>query len=403
MPRALYYASTVRNLKDVVRYFVHPLFKTVAFAHFRNADKADIAASVVGTAFYGSLTAAFQGQESDIFDKNVRTAVAAEMGKDPAEIKFSDYMDSKNSIVTRELKDLQNITKIRYATDAVFLLPAAIYAASTIFPGLKKTYQRGRIDHGGKPPKDANIAELAVGAFNLWDHLIYGTKAGYWAYETYGIPKTAHYEVVKTFENVESVGKKFTENDVLAIVNRAREDQGLGQITDKGERETLWPILTHVCDKLNHAHQFGVPELVYLIGLEKLNIFEKDAQGKEKVGTEEGTHVISQEKIQAAHEAIDMVAEKGLIGVAEENKQARMTFAGQAQMPGGESQKMNGFAGKTQTTLGGTQKNNGFVDNIRRNIMDRSFDLTTGLFPSPKKGVEYISPRDLGDVPNYMA
>lgn len=380
MTRAHYYASTVRNLKDVIQYAVFPVCKTLAYLHFKDRAKAEVVASVTSAGVYAALTTTFAGLESDVFDENVRNAVAAELGKKPSELKFSDYLDSKNSIVKKEMDDYQWVQKARYGTDALFLLPAALAIAGNSSPGMQKAFARARGPQRVQNPQTP--LETVMSGFNLWDNMIYASKAGYWAYETYAIPKTAHYEVVKAVETIESVNRKFSPNDLVGIVNRNRADQGLPMLDDKAERNAMYPVLEHLANCMNTCDNFNMPEVVYLVGMGKINIFAHDAQGKELIGAD-GKRVISDEAIQRSIAEIDRMKEVGLEGVTKENARIRR-----------EQQAQPGYIEPS--------KNHGFAERVRHGFLDAQFNFTNSFFRGKDKHTESISPRDGGDVPRYM-
>lgn len=422
MARAFYYATNTRMAKDIMQYILHPSIRFGSYMglrflggvkHEQALNSADIIASVAGGSIYLLNTETFKAIESRFLDKNAKMAVAAELGIDPDTMKFSDYLDSNNVIVRRELEDAKKVNRIRRATDALFFIPAAIYAASAITPGdgLKKAYQMGRLNRSA-PKAEDNWQSSAIGAFNLWDTAIYGSKAAYWMYETYFIDKTAHYEIVKLDETIESTGKKFAANDLIAVVNRAREDRDLTQIQEKDERNTLWRVLEHLADKMNgdktefkgrpilksaeEDKPFGMPELMYLVGLNKINIFELDQQGHEVLDNK-GERIISEAEVQKSIAEIDRVAEIGLKGIQEENAHKQAEAASK------------GFA-KVQTQAGSSLPKERFAiaSQAERNQLDRSFarskgiqDFVTGIFGRPRQTTDYISPRDGANVPQH--
>lgn len=401
MSRAFYYATNTRMAKDIMQYLFLPATRLGAYSAIKYGsggkigaeaalDAADVVASVAGGVVYHLNTETFSAIEAQFLDKNARTAVAAELGKKPEELKFSDYLDSKNVIVQRELEDAKKVNKIRRVTDSLFFIPAAMYAVSHMTPGdkIKKLYQTGRLNKSA--PKEGDpLGSVAIGAFNLWDTSIYGAKAAYWMYETYLVDKTAHYEIVKLDETIESTGKKFKPNDLIAVVNREREDKGLTQIKEKDERNQLWDVLQHLADKMNNDEQFGMPELMYLVGLNKVNIFELDQQGNEALD-DKGERVISQQAIAQTIKEIDRVADIGLAGIGQQNHQIL------------ENAKDKGFVGG-KTQLGGTMPQGRFMvaSQAERNALDNSFARSsaiksafTGLFGEPRQTTDYISPRD---------
>lgn len=370
MPRAHYYASTVRNLKDVAQYTVYPLFKMLSLMAIKDRHKAEVVAGVATTGFYASLTSYFAGVEADSFDENARRAVAAELGKKPEELKFSDYSDSKNSIVRREVEDFKWVTKARYATDMLPLLPSAVNFASRAIPGLEHL---GRYPTQNPPQPNASAMEHLLHGWRLWDNLVYAGKSGYWAYETFAIPKTGHYEIYKLSENIEELKRHYSANDLIGVINRNRNDRKLPMISSKADHEALWPVLEKLAEKLNTSDKFDIPELVYLVGLNKLNIYALDANGQEI----RGAHgpVVDPTAISRAMAEIDLIDRIGLDGIGERNRQAHYQ------------------AGKAEGE-------HGFADRIERRWTDTKFETFQALFnlKGRDKHVEYISPRDPTEV-----
>ncbi len=389
MTRAHYYASTTRNLKDFAQYAVYPLFKTAAFLHYHDKpnglQKANLVAGLATTGFYGAVTTSFAGFESGMLDHNGRQAVAAEMGKKPEELNFSDYNDSNNIIIRREMNDYRFVQKARYLTDLLPMLPSAVDYMGEIMPEFKKAIEMGRESQsrGMKNP-----VAIAAGAFGALDGLVYAMKAIYWMYETYAIPKNSHYEIVKLEETVDNVKRKFEANHLIGVVNRAREDRArelveAGKIkkedisdymlNEKVERNAIWPVLEHLATKMNESDTFNMPEMIYLVGNDKINVFVKDEAGKE-IKDADGNRVSTPETIRQAIAEIDHMAEVGLKGITEENRQKNL-----ASQP-------------TPVPVPHT-----FIENVKRNALDLQYNTLSKIFGPQDRAEEYISPRDFGE------
>lgn len=399
MPRAQYYASTSRIFKDVANYFLNPTVRAALQSYWpkeHHRASADVAASAVTTASYLTMTAMFHGLEANAFSNNVRTAVAAELGKSPDELKFSDFLDSQNTIVRQEAKDMQNITRLRYATDLSAALPIAMLGAGKIFPKLGEAYKAGRLETKSPSP-NAKFGERFMHSFNVWDSTIFAVKSAYWAYETFLVDKTAHYEVVKLQENIVSVGKQFKPNDLIALINRNRHDLELENIQPGPSRDAMWKVLEHLTDKLNNAPHFAVPELVYLVGMDKLSIFEKDKNGNEIMGTD--GHAKPDEKaVKQALKAIDEVAEKGLKGIMEEQQKNRGVYEQSGQLP-----QIPGYDLHSHEGLKSNLAPKKFTERFGRNIKDAHHHLTTSIVPRAGGFTEYISTRDQAEGAHGIA
>jgi hypothetical protein len=307
-----YYATTTRALADFFKYGLFPITQLsasiVANKCFKlTGDKRDAAAAEVArwvnAGAYAAITSTFFGMESDMIDSNGREAVSAEMGVDAKKLKFSDFSKSDNRIISKAYDDIMRLQKYRYGTDAMFLAPVALRYAST---AMGKDWVRFRTvrDH----PDQYSAARHIVNGHNTWDYGVYAGKAAYWAGETYAIAKTSHYEVVKLRENLEATGKDMSANDLLAVYQRTRTDNNQPMIETKQEYDALRPLLKRMAEEYNKHEKFGIPEIVYLIGLGKVSIHAEDHR------------TVSAEAIERSVAAIDKVAEIGLDGIREENK-----------------------------------------------------------------------------------
>lgn len=305
-----YYATTSRNLDRAVQYGLYPLAHAMGLYIFRNSSKhfehSANFARLVSAAGYASLTTTFFGLESEMIDANSREAVSAEMGINPDKVVFSDYKYSKNAIVNTAYKDIIRLQKYRYGTDSMFLVPTLLRwgaeACGITYPRMKDVREN---------PKKYSLASTMVNGHNAWDFGVYAGKAVYWAGETYLIPKTGNYEIVKLRENLQSTSKDITYNDLLAVYQRARSDRKLPLIENDSpeEQKAIHIVLDRMAKAYNrHDGKFGISEIVYLIGLGKVDI-----HGPDNV-------TVSQEAVEKSLKEIDKVIAVGLDGIREENR-----------------------------------------------------------------------------------
>jgi hypothetical protein len=352
-----YYATTSRNLDRVLQYGVFPASLLASYAFTKDIERAKTVARVVSAGFYSAMTTGFLGLEAELIDANSREAVAAEMGVDPNKLKFSDFKYSKNAIVSRAYSDVVKLQPWRYGTDLMFLLPIAAKWASkaTNAPWL---YEIKGSDKG-----------MGVGTNNLWDFAVLGGKAGYWAGETYFVEKTGNYEVVKLRENLQSTGKDLTVNDLLGVYQRTRTDRKLEMISHKEEYDALRPLLKRIADAYNqHNDRFGISEIVYLIGLNKVSIHEKDGK------------TFSQDAVKKSEEEIERVISIGLDGIRKENQRKR------------EAQGLS-------SSYEDLAHSKSFVDKVGDRAVD-TIQAILGRKPK-KRPEEYISVRDPGELTNW--
>lgn len=381
MTRANYYASTVRNLKDVAQYFVYPISKV--FFHYQlngtpGAErKAAIYAGAVGAGFYAALTTNFFGKEATQLDVNAREAVSAELGMRPEDMQFADYWKSNNSVVKIERDDLMYVQKVRYLTDALFLLPLALEWNRKAIPGLDKALKATdtSLDKIRSRNKDLSIGQFISNYADMFNNLIYAGKSAYWYYETFNIDKSAHYEVVKLRELFEATGKDIGYNELLPILQRCRQDQGK-PMYNKREREALRPVLMLLSEKCNATDKFGISEVLYLIGTNKIRIHGPDGR------------TISQEAIDESMKDIDHLDRVGLEGIREENRRAFERL----RREGVEPFQPSSFADKVKGSM--------------MNAAYNAYQMVNGKSPkSPNfQFKEYISSRDpdMNDPHEYL-
>lgn len=352
-----FYASTARNIKDVAQYLIYPLARFVAFAAFKDPHKANVAASVATSLSYAGLAWWFFGLEKESFDQNVRLAVAAELGKNPEDINFKDYYQSKNCIVQSRLKVFELENMYRYPIALLPIIPAIADKA------LKGSALR---ETGGGP----------VRIWRNWDTPIYAGVAAMWLGESYAVNKTAAYEIQKVRENEESVGKEVTANSLIAVYNRMRTDAGLTMLDTKDDRAKVWPLLERLAHLVNDRDHVNMPEVVYLMGMGKLNVFARDQNGNE-LHDASGHLILNPAAYRAAEMEIERVNRIGLKGIAQENASLHTP------KPRMEPTDMR--------------------TNFKAAWMNAHHDsFRTMLGRDHFTPNEYISPRDLGDTPFVM-
>ncbi len=366
-----YYATTSRNIDRVLQYGIYPLATVAAFAltrHLKPVDAERQAQNIgrwISALSYASLTTAFFGFESEMIDSNSRKAVAAEMGVDPDKITFSDYGKSENVIAKHAYDDIIRLQKYRYGTDALFLLPTALQ-----FGAKKMGKDWPTIQEVRKNYSERSLGEIFAARENTWEFGVFAGKALYWAGETYAVSKSSHYEVVKLIENLQSTGKDMSANDLLAVYQRTRTDNKKPMIETKEEYDAVRPLLKRIVDAYNERdHKMDISEIVYLVGLNKINIHADDGK------------TISQEAIAKSNAQIDKVLSIGLAGIGEENKKLHMKAGAVSDEHGSKS----------------------FTDRLA----DNAYKATQGILGAfkPKttlrKHEEYISVRDPGELTNF--
>lgn len=312
-----YYATTSRNLDRVMQYFVFPLAKAmglVLFGHCSPENRIEYSsnfARIASAGVYSTLTTAFLGDESRFIDENSRKAVAAELGIEPDKLSFSDFKYSQNTIVSGAYHDMMMLQKYRYGTDALFMLPIAakIGAKSLNIPWIEHSREvNQRIRNG----ENLTATQLMISGHNALDFSVLAGKAAYWAGETYLIEKSSHFEIMKLRESLGSTGKDMSFNDLLAVYQRLRNDKKLPMIDSPEEYDALRPLFKKMTEAYNkHDGKFGIPEVVYLIGLEKINVHTGDER------------TVSKKMIEASAREIDKVIDIGLDGIRKEKQKER--------------------------------------------------------------------------------
>ena len=374
-----YYATTSRNLDRVLQYGVYPVSQALGIAISGKVGIADKKkrlqfssdfARVTSAVAYSMLTTAFFGLESELIDANGREAVSAEMGIDPARVDFSDYKYSKNVIISKAYKDIIRLQKYRYGTDMLFVLPTLLRLGSKAM-GIGWPDGKDVEENFDKYGLKEQLQNGHVG----WNMSVYAGKAAYWAGETFLVPKTGNYEIVKLRENLQSTSKDISANDIFAVYQRTRTDRGLPIIENDSatEHQAIWPLLQRMADAYNkHDGTFGVSEMVYLIGLGKINIHAPD------------NVTVSNDAITQSQKEIDKVLAIGLNGIREENRKHSSK--------GSLDHKLSAKHSKS------------FVDNIS----DGAFNIVQKVLRNNQrsnkhaiKTEEYISARDPGELTNW--
>ena len=103
-------------------------------------------------------------------------------------------------------------------------------------------------------------------------------------------------------------------NHLIDVYQRARNDQKMPMIKadDAVSHAALTKLFTQMVDAYNkHDGKFDIPEIVYLIGLNKINVHAADGK------------TVSQEAIAESEREIQRVITVGLDGIRAENKKLR--------------------------------------------------------------------------------
>ena len=312
-----YYASTSGIVVDrFIKYGVYPFAYGAGLKIFKHHERATTYAQAMCLAVAAGITTTFLGLESQMIDDSGRKAVAAAMGVDQDKLQFSDYKHSSNIIVKKAHDDLMRLQRYRYGTDLLFMLPLlmeTIYerASGHELPPTREVVKN--FDHRYKGPRENMTGWMGLlQGHQGWAMSAYAGKAAYWVYETFAVPKTAYYDVVKLRENLEATGKDITANDLKSIYQRTRTDRKLPMVsmTSQRENDALRGLFAHMANEYNkHDGKFGIAEIVYLIGEGKINIHTPDQK------------TFSQTAVEQSHREIEKVLALGLSGIREENRQ----------------------------------------------------------------------------------
>jgi len=370
-----YWASTARNAKDVVQYAVYPVVKVGALIATRgNSFQSNLLAGGATSLFYAGLTEIFLGREMTGFDKIAHMALAAELGKKPETIKFSDYLDSNNCVIKKRMALFKKENINRYSASLLPMLPSVMeLAARKISPGLRPSdesvkdgancYLPGKIKHNSR------AIDHVLDGWGLWDGIVYAGIALLWLQETFNTDKTFIYQARKEMENNESLALKIGANNMAALFNRMRDDCGMEMI-GKSDRDIMWPMYELLAKKMNANPNFGLAELTYLMGLGKLDVFAKDKHGKE-LKDKDGRLLVDERLWKLALSEIELIERVGLAGIIEEKMKA------------GEKSDA---------------PNVSFVSRLGRGWLDTHFNVFKAITPNNKTYTEAISPRDTSEV-----
>lgn len=310
-----FFISTAFRIGDFVKYFSYPFFKMGAIAVTKNERRSDLVAGGAAALTYGGLTAHYSGMELENYDRLVRMAYAAEKGVDPQSVRCSDYLDSDNPIISKRAELATHLMKVRYGTSTLPLLPSVIDHLLDFTPkALQESIQKWR--SSSKPKQTASALEHVMYGYKVDNHAVYAGFAALWIYEQFIVKKTGIYDASKVMETKQDVGRQVSCDDLLGIYNRGREDGGRPMIFNKNDLNELRKPLQCIADKINHNNKFDLTEAIYLLGLDKINPFKKDAQGNEIIGPD-GNRIVDSRKMQEALAEIDLVDKIGLQGVIE--------------------------------------------------------------------------------------
>lgn len=374
-----YWASTARNAKDIAQYAIYPVSKMLAMMALKDSHKANVVAGVTTTAFYSGLTAVFLGREMDGFDQMTRTAVAAETGKRAEDLTFKDFAGSENVIVQKRMRLFTEEHLSRYAVSVLPMLPTVMeHVARRVNPGMKPTHQdlsdgetRWRDE---RPKPNASPMDHLLHGWNTWDNVVYAGVATLWLKETYSTDKTFVYQGRKEVENFKALGLKIDANNIAGLYNRYRVDSGQAMIEDKIDRDKLWPLFDYTAKKMNQCPHFDLPELTYLMGLGKMDVFARDETGAEIKGAD-GRRVLDEPALAKLYQEINRIERIGLKGIAEEARQENRLRPPKPKNP------------------------QSFVARLTQDFMEIEHANYRRIFGQNKDFQEYISPRDPGEVP----
>jgi hypothetical protein len=379
-----YYASTSGIIVDrFLKYGLFPFSLMLGAFLTKTHDKATKVAQAICFAASAGITTTFLGLESHAIHDSAGEAVSAAMGVNPKDLEFSDYKHTSNIIARKAHDDLMRLQLYRYGTDMFFLLPMFIDTGYKLATGKElaassavgKTMESRSPDGGNKPPASYNPDRYSAATkffklHNGWAMSPYAGKAAYWFYETFSVPKTSYYEVVKVRENLEATGRDIRPDDIKAIYQRARTDRKLKMVSriSRKECDALRELCTRMADEYNkHDGTFGMNEIVYLIGENKFNIHKADGK------------TFSPEAVAQSHKELDKLLTIGLSGIREEIRHKHEM----AQPPG-----IMHDQGIERT----------FVERISNKTVKGLQDILKGVHVIPRTPEEYLSPRDPTDL-----
>jgi hypothetical protein len=384
----------------VLQYGVYPFGYMVGLMLHKDNAKATQYARFSGAAASALLTTAFLGLESHTLDNVVREAVTAEMGVSPEQFKPSDCKYSKNIIAQEGYNDFIELQPKRYLKDALFLLPTLvenIYSMS----GKGKYIPPANALHEYTPQRkeivsnfDGRSSAFGKQKFNNWDILanghvgwdmaIYTATSAYWGFETFGIQKNSYYPIAQDIVGkIKPTEGNINSNHLMDIYQRARNDQKLPMVKadDAQAHKSLQHLFKLMVDAYNrHDGRFDIPEIVYLMGLNKINIYANDGK------------TVSQEAVQQSEQEIQRVLTVGLDGIREENRKLRLAGNLNAELPN-ESQHVKKYSDRP-TFVDPQQRHRTFVDRFTDGAIRASQGMLSSVGLLPRRPESYISSTD---------
>jgi len=317
-----YYASTSRSLDRVLQYGVFPFAYMIGLLLTRSDPKATQIARYGGAAVSSLLTSTFLGLESHVLDNVVREAVTAEMGIDADKFKPSDCKYSKNVIAHEGYTDFISLQPKRYLKDLLFLAPSLVeFIYKKGNPG-KPFPMRAEVEtsmdprrHGVEGSTKFSNTDIFANSHVGWDMSVYAGISGYWAYETFATEKNSYYPVAQDLVGkIKPTEGNINTNHLMDIYQHARRDQKLEMIKedDGASHASLNYLFTIMVNAYNkHDGKMDIPEIVYLLGLNKINVHAGDGK------------TVSPEAVLQSEREIDKVLNLGLDGIRAENKKLR--------------------------------------------------------------------------------
>lgn len=361
---------------------------------FRNDARATQVARFSGAAASALLTTAFLGLESHTLENVVKEAVTAEMGMDIDKFKPSDCKYSKNTIALEGYNDFISLQPKRYLKDLLFLTPSLIEAmykkgtGKAFLPVSKEVEAAFDKRKDGYNKTKYKALDIIANGHVGWDMAIYTGTAAYWGYETFAIEKNSYYPVAQDI-----VGKiKPTEgnidlNHLIDIYQRTRNDKKLPMIAadDSKSHQALSYLFRIMVDAYNkHDGKMDIPEIVYLLGLNKINVHGPDGK------------TVSPEAVLQSEREIQRVMTLGLDGIREENKKLRAQGlpldCTPATCPGINTQKPRAYFVNPE------ERNRSFVDRFTDGAIRTSQSALESIGVLPRRPESYISASDPSEL-----
>jgi len=130
-----------------------------------------------------------------------------------------------------------------------------------------------------------------------------------------------------------------------------------------------------------HDGKFDIPEIVYLFGLDKINIHEADHK------------TVSQEVIKQSEREIERVLTVGLDGIREENKKMRESGKLDSKAYARDSMYVKSFQTRPDF-VNPEDRSRTFVDRFTDGAIRASQNMLAGIGMLPKRPESYISTSD---------